>query len=76
MKNPAWDIATYQLLDPGEEKPLPRMCGRKIIYDKRGIASFMNSFKKFRGRNGRTDKLRSYHCTLCNGWHLTKKEIE
>lgn len=73
--NPAWSTATHGIIMQGEEKPLPKMCGRKIIYDKKGIASFMNAFQKHRGRNGRADKLRSYHCEECNGWHLTKGEL-
>jgi hypothetical protein len=49
-------------------------CERKRRYaDKRDAQTALNSFSKFRGRHGRPEQLRAYHCALCGGWHLTKK---
>jgi len=49
-------------------------CVRKRRYaDKRDAQTALNSFSKFRGRHGRPEQLRAYHCDLCQGWHLTKK---
>jgi len=54
--------------EPTYAAPVER-CRGKVIFDKRGAET---------AKNARMDKgagnLRSYHCEVCNGWHLTHKE--
>lgn len=43
-------------------------CNGKPIYDKKGAQTAKN--KRMKQDHV---KLRIYHCTYCNGWHLTSK---
>lgn len=56
-----------------EARTIQKMCtGKERFANKRAIQTFLNSFKKNRGRHGRPEWLRGYPCPICNGWHLTK----
>lgn len=47
-------------------------CLRKRRYPNEQVANEMiNRIKKYR----KNTFLRSYFCSICNGWHLTHKEI-
>lgn len=50
-------------------------CQGKFRYaDKKAVQTFLNQFHRTsRGRHGRPEKLRAYHCPDCNGWHVTKR---
>lgn len=47
-------------------------CGKNRYQDKKAAVSEINRLKKVRGRHGRPEWLRAYHCDDCNGWHITK----
>lgn len=54
-------------------KKAKRMCLDKIRFaDKWDALTSLNCYAKHRGRHGRPDSLRIYHCPICNGWHQTK----
>lgn len=48
-------------------------CGKMRYDDKKSAITQMNFCLRRRGRHGRAQKLRAYHCPDCNGWHLTKQ---
>lgn len=52
-----------------------RECESKRRYaDKKAAVSQINAHKPNRGRHSRPEYLHAYHCTFCNGWHLSKGE--
>lgn len=54
------------------EAPPRRACGKLRYPDKKAAVTQINRLKKVRGRHGRPEWLRAYHCDDCNGWHITK----
>lgn len=50
-------------------------CGKTRYPDKRAAVSQINLNRPNRGRRGRAETLRAYHCEQCGGWHLTKQPL-
>jgi len=51
-------------------------CGKHGYPDKKAIKTVINKLQKVRGRHGRPESFRAYHCPDCNLWHLTKGDKE
>jgi hypothetical protein len=47
-------------------------CGKNRYPDKKSARTALNACLRQRGRHGRPEWLRAYHCPDCLGWHLTK----
>ncbi len=48
-----------------------RMCGSKARYPNEGAA--MDRAARYMALGA--PRLRAYHCRMCDGWHLTSKEL-
>ena len=55
--------------------PISIACGKVRFDSKRSAQVRRNEIRRGRGRSKRHDRrdMRIYHCTHCDGWHLTSQ---
>lgn len=52
------------------------VCTKHRYDDKKAAQSAFNRCFSIRGRRGRAENLRIYHCFVCDGWHMTKESLQ